>query len=79
MDIPKLIQFVLGKLVDKPESIAITQKESAQGKLIYEIRVAPQDLARVIGKEGRTFKAVRALVTLADPQHVQDIVVDALA
>ncbi len=75
MDIQKLIHFFITKLVDKPEAVMITQKDS-QGKSIYEIRVAPQDLARVIGKEGRTFKALRAVVTLVDPEHVQDIVVD---
>lgn len=77
MDIQKLIHFCITKLVDKPDVVTIVQKDS-QGKSIYEIRVAPQDLARVIGKEGRTFKALRALVTLVDPEHVQDIVVDSL-
>jgi len=77
MDIQKLLHFCLTKLVDKPEEVSITQKES-QGKSVYEIKVAPQDLARVIGKEGKTFKALRALVTLVDPEHVQDIVVDTL-
>lgn len=75
MDIQKLIHFCVAKLVDKQSAIVITQKD-ANGKSIYEIKVAPQDLARVIGKEGRTFKALRALVTLIDPEHVQDIVVD---
>lgn len=76
MDIQKLIHFCVSKLVDKPDLISITRKDANGGKSIYEIRVAPQDLARVIGKEGRTFKALRALVTLVDPEHVQDIVVD---
>lgn len=75
MNIQKLIHFCVTKLVDKPEAVVITQKES-NGKSIYEIRVAQQDLARVIGKEGKTFKALRALVTLVDPEHVQDIVID---
>ena len=76
MDIQKLIHFCISKLVDKPEAVMITQKDSEGGKSIYEVRVAPQDLARVIGKEGKTFKALRAIITLADPDHVQDIVVD---
>ena len=79
MDIQKLLYFCISKLVDKPEAINISPKEASEGKTLYEIRVAPQDLARVIGKEGRTFKAVRALATLTDPVHVQDIVVDTVA
>lgn len=75
MDIQKLIHFCITKLVDKPEVVTVNQTDS-QGKYIYEIRVAPQDLARVIGKEGRTFKSLRALVTQLDPEHTQDVVVD---
>ncbi len=78
MDIQKLIHFCITKLVDKPEAVVIIQKDQ-DGKSIYEVRVAQQDLARVIGKEGRTFKAIRSLVTLSDPEHVQDIVVDAVS
>lgn len=77
MDIQKLIHFCITRLVDKPDAVTIAHKET-DGKSIYEIRVAPQDLARVIGKEGRTFKALRALVTLVD-ETVQDIVVDSIA
>ena len=76
MDIQKLIVFCVTKLVDKPEVVTVTQKDSHGGKSMYEIRVASQDLARVIGKEGRTFKALRALVTLVAPEQVHDIVVD---
>ena len=63
MDIHKLIYFCITKLVDKPEVVTITQKDSP-GKSIYEVRVAPQDLARVIGKEGKTFKALRSSLPL---------------
>ena len=78
MDIQKLIYFCITKLVDSPEAVAINNKGTAE-KAIYEISVAPHDLARVIGKEGRTFKALRALITLVDPEHVQDIVLDTSA
>ena len=78
MNTEKLIQFCIVKLVDKPEFLAITKKEEGD-KTIFEIRVAPTDLARVIGKEGRTFKALRALVILSNTEHPQDIVIDTAA
>lgn len=75
MDVQKLIYFCVTKLVDNESAVNIIRKEAGD-KSIYEIRVAPQDFARIIGREGRTFKSLRSFITLVDPEHVQDIVVD---
>lgn len=74
----QLIHYVIKNLVDNPEVVTITQRET-EGKNIIEIRVAPQDLAKVIGKEGRTFKALRSLLQAVDPLKPKDIVVDIIA
>lgn len=63
------------QLVDKPEKISVTQVEMPD-KYLIEVKVASQDLARVIGIEGRTFRALRAMVTLLNPQKNADLVVD---
>lgn len=60
----ELVELVVKKLVDKPEALVVTEKESDQG-LIIELRVAPEDLGKVIGKEGRTARSLRALVNAA--------------
>lgn len=71
----KLIEYFVLKLVDKPEVVTVTELEVA-GKSIIEIRVAPADFAKIIGKEGQTFKALRTLVNSIEPQSSKDVVVD---
>lgn len=59
-----LIVYIAKALVDHPEQVEV--KEIAGEKtLIYELRVGQGDLGKVIGKEGRTAKAIRAIITAA--------------
>lgn len=71
----ELITYIVGKLVEKPELVQVTEVDTTE-KSIIEIRVAAHDLAKVIGREGRTFKALRSMVHALDPQQKKDIVVD---
>ena len=59
-----LIEFVAGRLVDHPEQIAVTQQEDEEN-LTIELRVAQDDLGKVIGKQGRTARAMRAVLAAA--------------
>ncbi|HDR00241.1 MAG TPA: KH domain-containing protein [candidate division WOR-3 bacterium] len=59
-----LIVYIAKSLVDNPDQVEV--KEIAGEKtLIYEMRVAQGDLGKIIGKEGRTAKAIRAIITAA--------------
>ncbi|MEO0080156.1 MAG: KH domain-containing protein, partial [candidate division WOR-3 bacterium] len=60
----ELIEYVAKALVDHPDQVVV--KEIAGEKtLIYELRVGQGDLGKVIGKEGRTAKAIRAIISAA--------------
>ncbi|MEO0074528.1 MAG: KH domain-containing protein [candidate division WOR-3 bacterium] len=60
----ELIEYMAKALVDHPEKVSI--KEIAGEKtLIYELRVGEGDLGKIIGKEGRTAKAMRAIISAA--------------
>jgi len=60
----ELVEYIAKALVDNPDKVVV--KEIAGEKtLIYEVRVAQGDLGKVIGKEGRTAKAIRAIITAA--------------
>lgn len=59
-----LISFIVGKLVDHPEAVEITEREEGDS-IIIELRVAKEDLGKVIGKQGRTAKAMRAVLAAA--------------
>lgn len=59
-----LIEHIVKALVDTPDKVVI--KEIAGEKsIIYELRVGDGDLGKVIGKEGRTAKAIRTIITAA--------------
>jgi predicted RNA-binding protein YlqC (UPF0109 family) len=60
----ELIQYIVKALVDNPDKVEV--KEIAGEKsIIYELRVGEGDLGKVIGKEGRTAKAIRTIITAA--------------
>jgi predicted RNA-binding protein YlqC (UPF0109 family) len=63
-------------IVDHPDEVKVDSSSSARGEVL-EVRVHPDDLGRVIGRSGRTAKALRTLVTaLADGRRVRVDVVD---
>ena len=57
----ELIEFIASKLVDHPEEITVTLQEDEENVTI-ELRVAQEDLGKVIGKQGRTARAMRAVL-----------------
>ena len=72
---PALEHLVKG-IVDHPADVHVVAKNSPRGEVL-EVRVNPEDLGRVIGRAGRTAKALRTLVAaLADGRRVRVDVVD---
>lgn len=60
----ELIEYIAKALVDHPDQVQV--KEVAGEKtLIYELRVGQGDLGKVIGKQGRTAKSIRAIISAA--------------
>ncbi|MBI2880783.1 MAG: KH domain-containing protein [Candidatus Tectomicrobia bacterium] len=57
-----LIEYIARQLADHPEQVRVDAVERGQ-ETVLELRVAPEDLGRVIGREGRTAKAMRALLS----------------
>jgi predicted RNA-binding protein YlqC (UPF0109 family) len=56
------LEYVVKGLVEHPEAVTITPVERA-GTTVYELRVHPKDMGRIIGKDGQTINAIRSLVT----------------
>lgn len=64
-------------IVDRPDNVRVGRVSQARGEVL-EVRVHPEDLGRVIGRSGRTAKALRTVVAaLADGERVRVDVVDA--
>jgi predicted RNA-binding protein YlqC (UPF0109 family) len=63
-ELKELIEYIVKALVDNPDKVEV--KEIAGEKsIIYELKVGEGDLGKVIGKEGRTAKAIRTIITAA--------------
>ncbi|MBN1636110.1 MAG: KH domain-containing protein [Deltaproteobacteria bacterium] len=60
----ELIEYIAKALVDNPEEVAVNEVVGEVTSVI-ELRVAKSDLGKVIGKEGRTARAMRTLLTAA--------------
>ncbi|MCX5879300.1 MAG: KH domain-containing protein [Deltaproteobacteria bacterium] len=58
----ELITYIAKALVDKPEEVVVTEIEGEQTSVI-ELKVAKEDLGKVIGKQGRTARAMRTILS----------------
>jgi len=59
-----LIEYIAKVLVDNPDNVSVTELEGKQTSVI-ELRVAKEDLGKVIGKQGRTARAMRTILGAA--------------
>jgi predicted RNA-binding protein YlqC (UPF0109 family) len=57
-----LVEYIAKSLVDDPASVEVTETATGSSAIILELRVAPDDMGRVIGKSGRVANAIRALL-----------------
>ena len=60
----ELISFIAKALVDHPEQVSVDEVEGNQTSVL-ELKVAKEDLGKVIGKQGRTARAIRTLLSAA--------------
>jgi predicted RNA-binding protein YlqC (UPF0109 family) len=64
MMLKELITYIAQALVDNPEMVKVSEVEGEQTSVI-ELRVAKEDLGKVIGKQGRTARAMRTILSAA--------------
>jgi len=57
----ELLLYMAKNLVDDPESVTVTESSNDEGKVL-ELRVAPGDMGKVIGRQGRIAKEIRTIV-----------------
>ena len=60
----ELVLYIVKKLVDKPEDVEVKEIKGEQN-IILELSTAKEDVGKVIGKQGRTIKALRTLLNAA--------------
>jgi len=71
----ELIEVIAKALVENPDEVVVTQKEDDHA-IVLELHVAQSDMGKVIGKQGRIAKAIRAVVKAASAKETKKVIVD---
>lgn len=71
----ELVEYVAKALVEHPEAVRVSE-HVRRGAIVIELRVAPSDMGRVIGKQGSIANALRALLRVAAARSGKRIVLD---
>ncbi len=75
----QLIEYIVSNIVNHPESVVITEEKTEDGEATkYLIKVDPEDVGRVIGKQGKVIKSIRQIVRIAAIQKGTRAIVDLL-
>ncbi len=73
----ELIEYIAKSLVDNPEEVSVTELEGEQTTVI-ELKVAKEDIGKVIGKQGRTAMAIRTILGAASAKMKKRSVLEIL-
>ncbi len=71
----ELVEVIASALVDSPEDVVVTETEDEK-QIVINLTVAPDDMDKVIGKQGRIAKAIRTVVRAAGSKGDKKIMVD---
>ena len=73
----ELVEIIVKALVDEPDQVEITEEFKDEEQVI-SIKVAPDDMGKVIGKQGRIANAIRSIVKSAANREDKKVIVDIL-
>ena len=73
----ELVEVIAKSLVDNPDEVVVTEKESRRA-IVLELQVAPSDMGKVIGKQRRIAQAIRTVVKAAASGEDKKVIVDIL-
>ncbi|KUG04607.1 kh domain rna binding protein ylqc [hydrocarbon metagenome] len=73
----KLVEYIARSLVDNPDAVQVTEIEGERS-IIIELRVAPDDMGKVIGKQGKIAKSIRTLTKATAAKEGKRVVVEIL-
>ena len=71
----ELVKYIAASLVDKPEAVDVREIEN-EDNITIELRVDPDDMGKVIGKQGRIAKAIRTVVKAASARSEKPVFVE---
>ena len=71
----ELVRYIARSLVEKPDAVDVREVETADS-IVIELRVDPDDMCKVIGKQGRIAKAIRTVVKAASSNSPKPVFVE---
>ncbi|MBE5971508.1 MAG: KH domain-containing protein [Lachnospiraceae bacterium] len=71
----ELVEVIAKALVDNPNEVVVTESEK-EDEIIIELKVASNDMGKVIGKQGRIAKAIRSVVKAASSKMDKKVIVE---
>lgn len=71
----ELVEYIAKALVDNPDEVSVNEVEGSQS-IIIELKVAHEDMGKVIGKQGRIAKAIRTVVKAAAIKENKRVIVE---
>ena len=72
----KLVEVIAKSLVEDPDAVEVTEKAGRNSTIVIELKVAPDDMGKVLGKQGRIAKALRSVVKAAATKANKKVVVE---
>ena len=69
--------YIVQSLVEKPDEVSVTEHETG-GETVFEVRVAPGDMGKVIGRQGRVVKEIRVLMKAVAQRQGKKVSVEIL-
>lgn len=77
IDMKELVKVIATALVDHPDEVIVTETETEKA-IVVELKVAPEDMGKVIGKQGRIAKSIRTVVKAASTKDDKKVIVEIL-
>jgi len=74
----EFIEFIIKHLVDNPDKVSVNMKTLSENKILFSLRVAKEDMGKVIGKQGKTAEAIRVLLTAISAKEGKKAVLEIL-
>ena len=71
-----LVEVIAKSLVSDPEKVEVTETTSEDGKSVVQLKVAQEDMSKIIGRQGRIAKALRTVVKAAAVREGLSVVVE---
>ena len=71
----ELVEFIAKSLVDNPDSVVVNEVNGEQS-IILKLTVAPEDMGKIIGKQGRIAKAIRTVIKAVAVKQNKRVIVE---